>query len=105
MTAWMGECGVDSERREDYIAVGELCGFFVNLFLLFEGVVCGERRAEMGDGRVEGGKVVVESSEHGLERMSDGGRVCGWTDLSDGESDKGLGCIDAENGSAILDQE
>jgi hypothetical protein len=64
----MGECGVDSERREeDYIAVGELGGPLVDLLLLFEGVFCGEGWAEMGYGSVEVGKVFVEGSEHGLE--------------------------------------
>jgi hypothetical protein len=67
MTAWMGECGVDSERREeDYIAIGELGGPFVDLFFLPEGVFRGEGRAEMGYGSVQVGKVVVEGSEHGL---------------------------------------
>jgi len=46
MIAYYDELDVGQSKAQHYISVSQLTGFFVNLFLLPKGVVCGEAGAK-----------------------------------------------------------
>jgi hypothetical protein len=91
--------------RQPYIAVSKLIRLFIDLFLLPKCMLGRKGRISGKDSTIQHRKMVVQSFKHRLDKASlknGRGSRHSMTNLTDGNRNLGLCCIDSQNGYTDL---